>query len=181
MTRRTLSVELDPVRHGSKCPIHRDHCLALVGEAPGSKSDPDLPLYPLPERSSGGRLCAMFGRGRAGYLRAFARADLIDRYPGPTFPLGRAREASEALAERLAPRPLILLGRGVAQAFAFPHSEHMAWEDYLLGQTLIRAAVIPHPSSRNLWYADRANQEKVGEWLREQVDLHSPEGKMPEG
>lgn len=175
MSRPTLSLDLDPVRHGSKCPVHKSHCLALVGEAPGPRSDPTLPLYPLPANSSGGRLCDVIGLGRSGYLRAFARADLLDRYPGPTFPLTRAREAAEGLAQRLSPRPLILLGRGVAQAFAFPHSEYLTWEDFLLGQTLIRAAVIPHPSERNPWYRNQTNRKVVGDWLRKQVELHSAE------
>lgn len=177
MSRPTLTVDLDPVLHASKAPVHRDHCLALVGEAPGPKSDPNLPLFPFPERSSGGRMCEIYGMGRPGYLRAFARADLLDRYPGPTFPIKAAREASERLAQRLAPRPLILLGRGVAQAFAFPSSDIMEWRDYLLGSTLIRAAVIPHPSGRNPWYHDHHKKMIVRNWLKGQVLAHSPEGK----
>lgn len=177
MNRPTLTLDLDPVRHGSKCPVHKSHCLALVGEAPGPNTRSDLPLYPVPERSAAGRLCAMLALGRTGYLRTFARANLLDLYPGPTFPLGRAREAAEGVAQRLAPRPLILLGRGVAQAFAFPHSELMRWEDSLLGSTLIRAAVLPHPSGRNLWYNSPANREQVGVWLREQVEQHCGQEK----
>lgn len=117
----------------------------------------------------------MLGQGRRGYLGAFARANLIARYPGDRFPLREAAELSERLAQRLAPRPLILLGRGVSHAFRFPSPEHMIWEDYLLGSTLIRAATLPHPSGRNLWYNDPVNRIRVGEWLREQVRAHSQE------
>lgn len=174
MSRPTLTIDLDPVRHGSRCPVHKSHCLALVGEAPGPRTHSDLPLYPAPERSAAGRLCGMLGMGRAGYLRHFARANLLDRYPGPTYPVMEAREKAEEVASRLAPRPLILLGRGVAQAFRFPLGEHMVWHDYLLGSTLVRAATLPHPSGRNLFYNHPANRQLVGQWLREQVEIHYP-------
>lgn len=177
MIRPTLTLDLDPVRHGSRCPVHKSHCLALVGEAPGPNTHSDLPLYPLPERSAAGRLCAMLGAGRAGYLRAFARANLLQDYPGPSFPILEARERAEEVAQRLSPRPLILLGRGVAQAFRFPLGEDMVWHDYLLGSTLVRAATLPHPSGRNLYYNNPAHRERVGTWLREQVELHFPEEK----
>lgn len=177
MSRTTLTVSLDPVRNGSRCPVHESHCLALVGEAPGPNTHSDMPLYPYPERSAAGRLCEMFGEGRSGYLKVFARANLLDKFPGSSFPVKKARAAAEPLAQRLAPRPLILLGQGVAQAFSFPTEQKFVWVDYQLGVTLIRAALIPHPSGRNLWYNHPVNREKCGAWLREQARLHRAEQK----
>ena len=112
-------------------------------------------------------------------LRTFRRADLLPAYPGPVFPLSAAREAAPGLAQRLAPLPLILLGRGVAQAFQYPEHDICQWRDYLLGPILIRAAVIPHPSGRNPFYRDRPRREYVMGWLKEQVEAHRPEKAPP--
>lgn len=122
---------------------------------------------------AGGKLKAMCGMSRTEYLRAFRRADLLPEYPGPTFPLSRARPLAPILAQELSPLPLVLLGRGVADAFRFPSKEVCSWEDYLLDHVLIRAAVIPHPSGRNLSFTKEMRQQ-VGAWLREQVELHRP-------
>lgn len=148
---------LDPVRNGSRCPVHPSHRIALVGEAPGPNTNPDMPLYPAPERSAAGRLMTMLAWTRAEYLRTFARANMLREYPGASFPLGRARPLAEGVAQSLAPRPLLLMGRGVAMAFSFPHERVLEWEDYRLGDTYIRAAVVPHPSGRNRWYNNPHN------------------------
>jgi len=160
--------ELDPVRHGSRCPVHPSHRLALVGEAPGPHTHADMPLYPFPMQSAAGRLLAMLrelGWTRGDYLRTFARANLLGYYPGASFPVGRARPEAPLLAQRLAPRPLILLGRGVAMAFRFPTDEVLCWQDYVLEHTLVRAAIVPHPSGRNLWYNDPANRRAAAEFI----------------
>lgn len=157
-----LTLALDPVRHGSRCPVHPSHRLALVGEAPGPNTHTDMPLYPAPERSAAGRLRTMLGWSRSEYLRTFARANMLDRYPGPAFPLTEARGLAQGVAQRLSPRPLLLMGQGVASAFRFPKEAGLlSWADYLLGQTIIRAAVVPHPSGRNLWYNEPGNRERA--------------------
>lgn len=144
---------------------------ALVGEAPGPNGNPETPLWPDPPNSAAGRLVAMMGLSRRDYLCSFVRANVLDAYPGPVFPLSEARGRAAALAQRLAPLPLILLGRGVAGAFRFPTPHLMEWEDYVLDGVWIRAAVVPHPSGRNLWYNDPLHRARVGSWLREVTGL----------
>lgn len=148
--------------------------LALVGEAPGPNTMGAFPLWPSPPQSAAGRLKAMVGLSQTDYLRTFARANLLDAYPGPTFPLSRARPLAAPLAQRLAPRPLLLLGRGVAGAFRLPTQDILTWVDYELEHVWVRAALVPHPSGRNLFYNDPQRREQVGSWLREQVALHQP-------
>lgn len=138
---------LDPVRNGSRCPVHPSHRLALVGEAPG----------PTQEDFAYMRL----GWSRTSYLGTFARANLLEKDPGTSFPLGQARAIAPLLAQHLAPRPLLLLGTITAMAFRFPQAEVLTWADYLLDGVIVRAAQIPHPSHRNLWYNDPSNREAV--------------------
>jgi hypothetical protein len=126
-----------------RVPVHPDHRLALVGEAPGpawkgrdqlaGRESHHWALYPYPERSAAARLKDMMGLTRTEYLSTFARANLLGYYPGPVFPVRVARECAAALAQRLAPRPLCLLGQGVAQAFRFPSKELLTWQDYVEG------------------------------------------------
>lgn len=164
MSRPTLSLQ--------RCLDHPDQCLALVGEAPGPRGNPHTPLWPDPPHMAGGRLAKMLGYSKTEYLRAFARANLLDEYPGPVFPLSVARPRAAPLAQRLAPKPLLLLGRGVAGAFRFPGQDICEWHDYDLEGTWIRAALVPHPSGRNLFYNDAGRTERVAAWLREQVEAH---------
>jgi hypothetical protein len=167
----TLSLSVAGAVH-LQC-VHVVHNLALVGEDPGKRGDERLPLYPYPRFSTGGRLCEMSGLSRQKYLETFARADLIPHYPGPSFPAVTAKLGAPLLAQRLAPRPLILLGRAVSQAFCFPTQNICTWADYMLGAVLIRAAVIPHPSGRNPWYRYPENKQKVADWLRQEILTHT--------
>lgn len=172
--RPTLTLDAyDPVRFAHRVPVHASHRIALVGEAPGPNTRADTPLYPIPDRSAAGRLKEMLGMSRPQYLRAFARANILDEYPGASFPVSRARPLAEPLCQRLAPRPLLLLGQGVAMAFGFPKQTGiLEWADYRLGDTLCRAAVVPHPSGRNLWYNDPANKARArGFILQALIDL----------
>ena len=171
MNRPTLTLRGNP---GGPYPSEEGPALALVGEAPGPNGNPETPLWPSPSGSAAGRLCAIMGMGKGAYLRMFARANLLDAYPGPVFPLARARPLAVPLAQRLAPLPLILLGRGVQAAFSFPEPTPMEWVDYQLGDTWIRAAALPHPSGRSLYYNDALKRAEVGSWLREQVAVHRP-------
>lgn len=178
VSRPTLTVANLPAW---RVPVHPSHRLALVGEAPGPSFDrpgeaAQWALYPYPPRSAAGRLKDMLGMGRVEYLETFARANLLDAYPGPVFPLSRARPLAAPLAQKLAPRPLVLLGRGVAQAFRFPEQEVCRWADYLLEDVWIRAAMVPHPSGRNLFYNCPHRREKVAAWIRGQVGSMRAEG-----
>lgn len=110
----------------------------------------------------------MLGLGRTEYLRRFVRANLLDAYPGPVFPLQKARPLAAGLAQRLAPLPLVLLGRGVQQAFSFPVSDLCVWVDYELDGVWVRAAAIPHPSGLNHFYNTAEHREWIGSWLREE-------------
>lgn len=162
-----------------RTPVHPSHRLALVGEAPGPRTRADMPLYPYPDQSAAGRLRRMLGYTRGEYLRTFARANLLGEYPGPTFPVGRARPLAAGLAQDLAPRPLLLLGRGVGMAFRFPTDEVLCWRDYILDGVLVRAAIVPHPSGRNLWYNDSANRAAAARFIHlsaEELGCHQDLG-----
>lgn len=155
---------------GVLCPVHPDHTIGLVGEAPGPRTRADCPFYPYPSTSAAGRLLDMLGWTRSRYLLTFARMNLLSEWPGQSFPVAKARECVPQIVATLHPRPMLLMGKGVAAAFGVgvlpplvlttvtvPHGE--------LGQVLARVAVVPHTSGRNLWYNDPINRAAVREFV----------------
>lgn len=148
---------------GVLCPVHPDHPLAIVGEAPGPRTRADCPFYPYPPSSAAGRLLAYLGWSRSRYLLTFARMNLLDEWPGPRFPVVEARECVPKIVAALHPRPMLLMGRGVAQAFGvgvLPPLElaHVRLPHAECGHVDAQVAIVPHTSGRNLWYNDPVNQ-----------------------
>jgi hypothetical protein len=151
---------------GVLCPVHPDHKLALVGEAPGPRTRADCPFYPYPPSSAAGRLLDYLGWSRSKYLLTFARMNLLSEWPGPSFPVWRARECVPNVVEALHPRPMLLMGRGVAAAFGLGALRPLELVRVTLprrdqGQVLARVAIVPHTSGRNLWYNDPAHRAAV--------------------
>lgn len=144
----------------------------LIGQAPGPNTNPDLPLFPVPKTSAGGRLQQMTRLTRGEYLARFDRINLLPYFPGKQkrddkFPMTPAKLAARVLKPLLAGRTVILVGRNVADAFEFP-SEFHDWVDWPVRRPCIvtrcpglaHVAVIPHPSGRNHWYNKLENQEQ---------------------
>jgi len=155
---------------GSICTVHVDHPIAIVGEAPGPRTRADMPFYPYPPNSAAGRLLRYLGWSRSRYLLTFARRNLLDEWPGPTFPVAKARHCVPHLVSGLHPRPMLLMGKGVSAAFGVtgldplqlttvrvPHAD--------LGHVDAQVAIVPHTSGRNLWYNDPTNQRAVREFV----------------
>lgn len=175
---------------GTTCPVHPDHAIGLLGEAPGPRTRGDLPLYPYPPNSAAGRLLTMLGWERRRYLLTFARANVLDEYPGPSFPgtSVRARAAAEAKLALLAPRPVLLMGKGVAASLCLrADTPVLEWREIEIPAPLppvtwrgpgpvsseavrpprARVAIVPHPSGRNLWYNDPANRQRARDFVNE--------------
>lgn len=128
----------------------------LVGELNPFGGDEYFALYPLPPECSGGRLQRILGLSRTEYLRIFDRANLCRG----AWSLAQARARASALlaVERSA---LVLLGAKVCQAFRV---EFRPFTVAAVGD--LRAAILPHPSGRNLTWnepsaAQRARQTLV--------------------
>lgn len=141
----------------------------LIGQAPGPNTDPNLPLYPLPRSSAGGRLQEFMGLSRGQYLRTFDRTNVLHEFPGQhkrddKFPLDKARIAARAMIPLLSGREVVLVGRNVATVFDHPRIPFCAWHEDERG---FLVACIPHTSGRNLWYNSEENRELVREFWRE--------------
>lgn len=145
--------------------------ILLIGQAPGPNTDPDLPLYPIPRTSTGGRLQSIMDVSRGEYLSLFERINLLPYFPGrhkrdDKFPMSNARLAASVLRPLLSGRTVVLVGRGVADAFEFPADFH-DWVDWSVRrrcivtreQGMAKMAVIPHPSGRNHWYNNQDNRD----------------------
>lgn len=157
----------------------------LVGQAPGPNTDPDLPLYPLPRGSAGGRLADYMGLSLGQYLRTFERVNLLREYPGARgvkhsrtvdhqqdrFPAQRARTAANALRPMLAGRHVLLMGRGVAKAFGLEEVPYLQARVVPMRRpTAVQewtaiVGVVPHPSGRNRWMNDAANAAALRAFL----------------
>lgn len=141
----------------------------LIGQAPGPNTDPELPLFPLPLTSAGGRLQQMTGLARGGYMLRFDRINVLNFFPGQVrrddkFPMLVAKSAASSIRPLLAGRTVILVGRKVAQAFCHEAEFHV-WNRMKCRRHTYKSpgwcdvAIIPHPSGRNHWYNNIANQE----------------------
>lgn len=110
----------------------------LVGENNPYSSNPRDALFPLPERSAGGRLCSVIlGMYRDVYLESFARVNLLSQ---PRWSAFAARAAATNLHEGLSPETrVILLGKKVWDAWF----EGQFWEPF---RPFGRFLALPHPS-----------------------------------
>lgn len=143
----------------------------LIGQAPGPNTRPDMPLFPVPSKATGGRLRVIMGINKSEYLERFDRINLLPYFPGShkredKFPIKPAKLAAAVLLPLLAGRTVILVGRSVANAFGFDEEWH-CWTKW---RPLYRPSifnnkgigvmvVVPHPSGRNPWYSDPENLE----------------------
>lgn len=143
----------------------------LIGQAPGPRTDPELPLFPVPKTSASGRLQAMMGLTRGEYLKSFDRMNLLPYFPGKhkrddKFPMTPAKLAAQVIKPLLAGRTVILVGRNVADAFQFD-TEFFDWVEWPVRRRCVvsrdngiaRVAVVPHPSGRNHWYNKPEHRE----------------------
>jgi hypothetical protein len=166
-THRTIEQELrGRPAAGSTRPL-------LIGQAPGPRTHPDLPLVPTPTTSAGGRLFAMTGLSTEDYMRTFDRVNLLYEHPGKmpakaqdAFPVREARAAANAMHPFLSGREVLFVGRDVTCAFGH---EDMEWCRWYWDTWGMRFAAIPHPSGRNHWYNKAENRAAAETFLREWV------------
>ena len=135
----------------------------------GPNTDPELPLFPVPQTSTGGRLQTLMGLTRYEYLTTFERVNLLPYFPGQRkrddkFPMTPAKLAARVIRPLLVEREVILVGRNVANAFGFGDWDWHEWHDWKVCHSDMRVhrgaariVVIPHPSGRNHWYNNPEN------------------------
>lgn len=132
----------------------------LVGEANPHGADPEMALYPLPERASGGRLAAILGLSRGEYLERFDRCNLC---PSTWSAASARRRAAEILAERAGGR-IVLLGAKVSRAFGLHYRPFVHGR---IGPTAsVGYAVLPHPSGLNRLWNEAGSAESARMVLR---------------
>lgn len=150
----------------------------LIGQAPGPNTDPDLPLFPVPRTSAGGRLCEFMGLSKGDYMARFDRINLLYAFPGKykrddKFPLPKARIAADAIRPLLTGRTVVMVGRNVANAFGYPASE-TPWHEFVTDERGgFTYAVIPHPSGRNHWYNAEDNVAEARAFWAKVLAFHA--------
>ncbi len=159
----------------------------IIGQAPGPNTDPELPLFPVPSGSAGGRLQSLMGLTRGQYLKRFDRVNLLPFFPGKCkrddkFPMTPAKLAARAIRPLLAGRTVVLLGRNVANAFLLDLPFH-EWTDLQARRRnkllqmegvecdgVARLAIVPHTSGRSHWYNKEENKRAAVEFWRVLLD-----------
>jgi len=157
--------------------------LILIGEAPGpGKKGPTL------QGRAGKRLAGFVGITLDDLVRQADLLNLLDEYPGPTFPKARGRSAAAMLSPTLADQRVIALGQNVAHCLGLiPERDRfpiLLWTplDLWGGKNLrCRAAVVPHPSGLNRWYNVSANRDLVREFLCEAFGVNQQREVFEEG
>lgn len=155
----------------------------FVGQAPGRGLDG----WPALTGAAGDRLGRLAGlpypprsRPAFAFMVATERVNLIERWPGRSpnggdaFPLDQARAGALALLSRLqaegrlAGRHLVLVGRGVAQAFNLEELPWFSWTPYeplSVPGVRFEVATMPHPSGRSRFWNDPENVEQARSFL----------------
>lgn len=148
--------------------IHPSQARALfVGEAPGPNTHRDLPLFPWPPTSAGGRLHALTGLPLSSYFQRVARTNLFYEYPGPRWDVALARVRAQQLLEKhpsVEGRTLVFVGAKVAAAFGLSHvlpTCKLGW--WPAHRTLV--AYIPHTSGLNRAFNNPSVTAKVSEFV----------------
>ena len=142
----------------------------LLGAAPSRSSDPSRPLI---GGHSGTKLQELCGLNLRQYFEAFDRADLLQAYPGSIWPKVQASAAAAALLPALRGRRVVLVGRGVAEAFGL-RAPALEWTRLLYSgdaSAYIEVAYLPHPSGLNLWWNCPANTEAAAKFMRAEAAL----------
>lgn len=140
----------------------------LIGQAPGPNTDPDMPLFPLPKTSAGGRLRIYSGLWMSQYMTWYDRVNLLYAFPGKDgngedkFPRPLARVAADAMVPLLQGRTVVMIGRNVSRAFHFD-APFFLWH----GFRGMRAVVVPHTSGRARVYNDPENRESLRRVMQE--------------
>lgn len=136
----------------------------IVGENPGRKTHPSLPLFPWPTTSSAGRLVSMAEVTPGEYLSGLYRRNLCDTRG--EFDLDDARERAREILTALFDLPkafrVVLCGSKVARAFDV---DRPFWVSGRL-ESRQRFVVIPHPSGLNRVYNDRSARRNTRDWMR---------------
>lgn len=138
----------------------------IIGEAPARTGDPRKPLT----GRSGRRLAQLCGLEPAVYARTFARANVLEAWPGKAgrsgkgdaFHVSIARHRAAFLRRRfVGGRLVVLLGLRTARAFGVQAA-------YFVRQRVACAnvVVLPHPSGVNRWWNVPANAARARRFLR---------------
>lgn len=113
-------------------------------------------LYPLPERSAGGRLAAMLRLKPLEYLRSTHRVNLFHMPPRRWDAAYARLAAANILSTYPDASVVIMLGARVAAAFGHPklavwdYAEHK----WVAGGRTVRLYRVPHPSGRCRAWSD---------------------------
>ena len=141
----------------------------IIGQAPSQHSDPRRPLL---GGHSGAKLQELCGFNLRQYFEAFDRANLIKSWPGcaaggkgDAFPAPEAQAAAHAMLPALFGRRVVLLGRGVAEAFGL-RAPPLEWTRLPCPGGWLEAAYLPHPSGINRWWNTKANTSAAADFLR---------------
>jgi len=130
----------------------------LVGELNPYGSDPRYALYPMPERSAGGRLCKILGLTMREYLSRFDRTNLCTG----EWKLQAAREAAWNLSVAVKEsRPIILLGVKVCTAFTLEYAPFTKVTDN------DEFYILPHPSGKCRTWNNPSSVGRARELLAE--------------
>lgn len=133
----------------------------LIGEMPGPATTNNLPLFPYPSNSAGGRLLKISKLEVGTYLGRLKRFNLFSTYLEGWQPIQAVENASKIFAEQPEGFRVLCLGQRVAQACGLG-----GWFDKKTHEG-VEYVAIPHPSGKNQMYnnpATRAGARMAIQW-----------------
>ena len=136
----------------------------LVGEQPRPGGNPKLPLWPWPEKGSGGRLFAMSGMHMVDYLRLLARVNIARRPVARWNPIGARQRALDMLVTLPDGARVVACGSRARDALGI--GTWFTPQKAFLDSERVMMVAIPHPSGKNREYNTQAARRQTGQWIR---------------
>ena len=130
----------------------------------------------LEGKGSGDKLAKLCGLTPEEFFRFSVTLNLFEDFQGKNgkgdhFPMELAKQRAKAIVYRWwAHSKVILLGRGVAEAFGKKDAEILTWHH--AGIPFCEFAVVPHPSGINRWWNDPVHRITASLFLRDAYLAH---------
>lgn len=137
----------------------------ILGEAPGRSTSGDMPMFPHPPQSAGGRLHAFSEMPIRQYIALFDRRNVFDVMG---WNAKRAVSIVREIAGQWLDRRIVICGNRVSEAFGYRGPSYRWF--YSHG---VRCVRIPHPSGRSIILNDATERLRVRRVLREAAELQA--------
>lgn len=146
----------------------------IIGECPGPRTDPRMPLFPNPENSTGARLLGYSNMSERDYMGLLMRTNLCPTTWYDDIAELRVEHLKRAIVRFDSSLRVLLLGAKVEAAWGIRSRYKFGEARVFVDDVPISLAWIPHPSGLNRIYNDEESQRLAGRYVRWCAGMERP-------